>query len=50
MLSSKNSSLNKIENLQKRALHLILGDYNSSYELLLEKLGKPTISRKTFMN
>ena len=37
-------SLNKIENLQKRALRFVLDDHTSSYELLLEKSGKPTMS------
>ena len=32
-------SLNKIENLQKRALRFLLNDYNSAYEDLLEKSG-----------
>ena len=43
MFSSKRS-LNKIENLQKRALRFVLDDYTSSYELLLEKSGKTTIN------
>ena len=43
MFSSKRS-LNKIENLQKRALRFVLDDYTSSYELLLEKSGKPTMN------
>ena len=45
MFSSKRS-LNKIENLQKWALRFVLDDYNytSSYELLLFKLGKPTMN------
>ena len=41
MFSSKRT-LNKIENLQKRALRFVLDDYTSSYELFLEKSGKPT--------
>ena len=43
MFSSK-KSLNKIENLQKRDLRFVLDDYTSSYELLLEKSGKPTMN------
>ena len=43
MFSSKRS-LNKIKNLQKRALRIVLDDYTSSYELLLEKSGKPTMN------
>ena len=34
--------LNKLEILPKRAVCFILEDYTSSYELLLEKSGKPT--------
>ena len=36
---SSAQSLNKIENLQKRALRFLLNDYNSTYEDLLEKSG-----------
>ena len=43
MFSSKRS-LNKVENLQKRALSFVLDDYTSSCELLLEKSGKPTMN------
>ena len=43
MFSSKRS-LNKIEDLQKRALRFVLDDYTSSYELLLEKSGKPIMN------
>ena len=42
MFSSK-KSLNKIVNLQKRALSLVLEDYTSSSVVLLEKLAKPTM-------
>ena len=42
MFSSK-KSLNKIVNLQKRALCLVLDDYTSSSVVLLEKLAKPTM-------
>ena len=43
MFSSKRS-LNKIENLQKKTFRFVLDDYTSSYELLLFKLGKPTMN------
>ena len=43
MFSSKRS-LNKIENLKKRALRFVLDDCTSSYELLLENSGKPTMN------
>ena len=43
MFSSKRS-LNKIENLQKRALRFVLDENTCSYELLLEKSGKPTMN------
>ena len=42
MFSSK-GSLNKIEHLQKRALHFVLDDYTSSHELLFQKSVKPTV-------
>ena len=42
MFSSK-KSLNKIVNLQKRALCLVLDDYASSSVVLLEKQAKPTM-------
>ena len=41
---SRKISLNKIQNLQKRALCFVLNDYTSSYELLFEKSGKPTMN------
>ena len=37
-------SLNKIENLQKQTHRFVLDHYTSSYELLLEKSGKPTMN------
>ena len=37
-------SLNKIENLQKRALRFLLNDYDSTYEDLLEKSGYPNMN------
>ena len=43
MFSSKRS-LNEIKNLQKRALRFVLDDYTSSYVLLLEKSGKPSMN------
>ena len=33
-----------MENLQKRALHFLLNDYDSSYEDLLEKSGYPNMN------
>ena len=36
--------LNKIENLQKRALHFLLNDYDSTYYDLLEKSGYPNMN------
>ena len=48
MLSSSSfssvQSLNKIENIQKRALRFLLNDYNSNYEDLLEKSGYPNMN------
>ena len=43
MFSSKRS-LNKSEKSQKLVLRFILDDYTSSYELILEKSGKPTMN------
>ena len=37
-------SLDKIENLQKDTLCFVFDDYTSSFELLLEKSGKPTMN------
>ena len=37
-------SLNKIENLQKQTHRFVLDHYTSSYELPLEKSGKPTMN------
>ena len=37
-------SLNKVENLQKRALRFLHNDYSSSYEELLKKSGKSTVN------
>ena len=37
-------SLNKIKNLQKRALRFLLNDYDSTYEDLLEKSGYPNMN------
>ena len=36
--------LNKIENLQNRALSLLLNNYDSTYEDLLEKSGYPNMN------
>ena len=41
---SSAQSLDKIENLQKRALCFLLNDYDSSYEDLLEKSGYPNMN------
>ena len=41
---SSAQSLNKIENLQKRALRFLLNDYDSTYEDLLEKSGYPNLN------
>ena len=37
-------SLNKIENLQKRALRFLQNDYDNTYEDLLEKSGCPNMN------
>ena len=37
-------SLNKIENLQKRALRFLLNDYDSNYKDLVEKSGYPNMN------
>ena len=37
-------SLNKIENLLKRALRFLLNDYGSTYEDMLEKFGYPNMN------
>ena len=37
-------SLNKIKNLQKRDLHFLLNDYDSTYEDLQEKAGYPNMN------
>ena len=41
---SSAQSLSKIENLQKRALHFLLNDYDSTNEDLLEKSGYPNMN------
>ena len=41
---SSAKSLNRIENLQKRALRFLLNDYESTYEQLLNKAGRSSIS------
>ena len=41
---SSAQSLNKIENLQKRALRFLLNDYDSTCEDLLEKSGYPNMN------
>ena len=47
MFSSK-KSLHKIENLEKRALHFVLDNHTSFYELLLEKLSKTTMNLQSW--
>ena len=42
-------SLNRIENLQKRALRFLLNDYESTYEQLLNKAGRSSISINRLM-
>ena len=37
-------SLNRIENVQKRPLRFLLDDYESTYEQLLNKAGRNSIS------
>ena len=41
---SPTKSLNRIENMQKRALRFLLDDYESKYEQLLNKAGRYSIS------
>ena len=41
---SSAQSLNKIENLQKRALRFLLNNYDSAYEDLLEQSGYPKMN------
>ena len=41
---SSAKSLNKIENLKKRALRFLHNDYSSSYEELFKKSGKSTVN------
>ena len=43
---SNNKSLNKIESLQKRALHYLYSDYESLYDTLLAKSGKVTMKAR----
>ena len=40
---SSRKSINKIENIQKRALRFLLNDYSSDYETLLKKTNKCTM-------
>ena len=47
---SSAQSLNKIENLQKRALHFLLNDYDSTYEYLLQKSGYPNMNLRRQKN
>ena len=43
---SSRKSINKIENIQKRALRFLLNDYSSDYETLLKKTNKCTMEVK----
>ena len=43
---SSRKSINKIENIQKRALRFLLNDYSSDYETLLKKTNKCTTEVK----
>ena len=47
---SSAKSLNKVENLQKRALRFLQNDYHSSYETLLHKSGKTTVNVRNLRN
>ena len=47
---SSAKSLNKVENLQKRALRFLQNDYHSSYETLLHKSGKTTVNVQNLRN
>ena len=43
---SSRKSINKIENVQKRALRFLLNEYSSDYETLLKKTNKCTMEVK----
>ena len=43
---SSKKSINKVENIQKRALRFLLNDYSSDYETLLKKSNKSTMEVK----
>ena len=43
---SSRKSINKIENIQKRALRFLLNDYSSDYETILKKTNKCTMEVK----
>ena len=43
---SSRESINKIENIQKRALRFLLNHYSSDYETLLKKTNKCTMKVK----
>ena len=47
---SSAQSLNKIENLQKRALHFLLNDHDSTYEDLLQKSSYPNMNLRRQKN
>ena len=42
--------MNKVENLQKRALRFLQNDYHSPYETLLHKSGKTTVNVRSLRN
>ena len=44
---SSAQSINKIHNLQKRALHFLLNGFGSTYEDLLEKSGLPNMNSRS---
>ena len=43
---SSRKAINKIDNIQKRALRFLLNDYSSDYETLLKKTSKCTMEVK----
>ena len=47
---TSSKSLNKIENLHKRALRFLFDDYQSSYDQLLVRSGKPSLNVRNYRN
>ena len=47
---TSSKSLNKIENLHKRALQFLFDDYQSSYDQLLVRSGKPSLNIRNYRN